>query len=64
RLCNKCGRELDGKQTRPCASIVACQYFPDNSILPEFKEAKDREAMILGQMDPDELAKRMLEDDK
>ncbi|MBH24101.1 MAG: hypothetical protein CMH57_06550 [Myxococcales bacterium] len=61
RLCNKCGRELDGKQTVPCKAIGACLYFPDNTILPEFKEAKDREALVLGQIDPEELAKRMLE---
>ena len=53
KLCNVCGR---------AGSEAGCGRGCIKEPLPEWIEKKDREALLLGQIDPEELAKKMLEE--
>lgn len=54
RLCNVCGRSVP-EEWQACA--FCAQHQPP---LPEWRKKKDKEAMLLGRVDPDKLTEQML----
>ena len=65
KLCNLCGRESEGEWRVGCGAVTSCRYFgPENTAIPEWLEKKNRDAVMLGQLDPEALAQKMLDDAK